>query len=102
MAKNCLVFITVLIGQNEGLPNINGSLDMRGMVGGEATVLGTYSGALFRNNYSGESHTQIEDGGTGSYRSRFGFDASRSNKIYARNSHVTPFNLSLKVWQRIS
>lgn len=93
---------TVLIGQNEGLPNIKGSLDMRGMEGGEATVLGTYSGALFRNNYSGESHTQLKDGGTGSYRSRFGFDASRSNNIYARNSHVTPFNLSLKVWKRIS
>ena len=71
------------------------------MVGGEATVLGTYSGALFRNNYSGESHTQVEDGGTGVYRSRFGFDASKSNSIYGRSSHVTPFNASIKVWVRI-
>lgn len=93
---------TVLIGQKEGLPNIKGSLDMRGMVGGEATVLGTYSGALYRDNYSGASHTQVKDGGSGSYRSRFGFDASKSNSIYGANSHVTPFNLSIKVWQRIS
>lgn len=75
---------------------------MRGMTGGEATVLGTFSGALFRDNYSGASHTQVEDGASGSYRSRFGFDASKSNSIYGRNSHVTTFNITTKVWQRIS
>lgn len=84
------------------MPNIKGSLDMRGMVGGEATVLGTYSGALYRDNYSGSSHTQVKDGGTGSYRSRFGFDASKSNSIYDNSEHATPINASIKIWRRIS
>ena len=84
---------TVLIGQNDGLPNI------------KASIL---------------SHNNSFNGGSGAFSVRsvsalapsgdvlglFGneaiFDASKSNKIYGRSDNITTRNLSVKYWKRIS
>lgn len=93
---------TVLIGQNEGLPNISGIQDFRGMSGGASINLGGGYGAFSGYSFGSSSHTQVDKTGTGSAATRVTFDASRSNSIYGANTHVTPVNATIKVWQRIS
>lgn len=79
---------TVLIGQSEGLPNIKGGFPIDDEGYG-------FFGAFY---VSGKT-----DGATGVGAGRtVVFDASRSNSIYGKSSHVTPTNASVKIWQRIS
>lgn len=84
---------TVLIGQNEGLPNIKGSVSSHNnsLAGGE--------GVFSVENAQGPAPS-------GDVLGFFGrkaiFDASKSNKIYGRSDNVTTMNLSVKYWKRIS
>lgn len=93
---------TVLIGQNEGLPNIIGTQSFRGMSGGNSINLGGGTGAFSGYSVGGSDHTQLDRAGTGSTATRVAFDASRSNSIYGANDHVTPVNATIKIWQRVS
>lgn len=61
----------------------------------------TFSGAFID---TGDKTNQYPNRGTDaySYVNGWKFDASRSNPIYGNNTHVTPANTSIKIWQRIS
>lgn len=98
---------TVLIGQNEGLPNITGCVG----------ILRNHSGAFFKEDSwftekvgVGGSNVELING-----KSRNNFDASKgetktdgslktnnTEKVYGKSNHVTPCNATIKVWQRIS
>jgi hypothetical protein len=88
---------TVLIGQNEGLPNIKGGTGQGFAINGAASEFDPV-GAFFSPGTTGKRDSL----GSGNYNMpRLSFDASRSNPIYGANTHVTPFNLSTKVWKRV-
>ncbi|MBQ5876180.1 MAG: hypothetical protein IIW71_00105 [Treponema sp.] len=91
MAKNCLVFITVFIGQSEGLPNITGEFGL---------VRDDY--ATTSNGAFSVRRADIGIGGSGGTTGNVTFNAAKSNAIYGNSTHVTPSNLSIKIWQRIS
>ena len=89
------ILTTVLIGQSEGLPNITGELKNISIDSFDKS----YASGVFditevsnatEGSSSKEKHVDIT------------FDASRSNSIYGGSSHVTPNNLSIRIWQRIS
>ena len=95
-----IILLNVLIGQNEGLPNITGSYY-------------AFSGRYEWNYYNpiyGEAGAFYLDGRTSSNDAYMmqnqgiskgvSFDASRSNKIYGNSSHVTPTNMTYKIWKR--
>ena len=102
---------TVLIGQNEGLPNIIGRLAAPLNDGGDGSreIFGAYSGSYTYGN---------ADGNTGDVRQRNGvhiFIASsgetktdgtlktdNDHKVYGKSNHVTPCNTTIKVWKRLS
>lgn len=92
---------TVLIGQNEGLPNITGSFYLRE---GHANHIGfDWVSGCFTASDPGS--VVFPDGGSDTdrwYARRGIIDASLSNKIYGNSNHVTPCNITIKVWQRIS
>lgn len=97
---------TILIGQSEGLPNITGSIKNSGgsndqFLTDSSSEGITSKGALSITNYVSRKSMS---NGTDSYSSPVGFkfDASRSNSIYGNSNHVTPSNLSVRMWQRIS
>ena len=84
---------TVLIGQNEGLPNIKGS------VSSHNNSLADGTGAFSVETVQGYAPS-------GNVLGFFGrkaiFDASKLNKIYGRSDNVTTMNLSVKYWKRIA
>lgn len=89
---------TVLIGQSEGLPNIKGGTGQGFAINGAASEFDPV-GAFYSPGTTGKRDSL----GSGNYNMpRLSFDASRSSPIYGANTHVTPFNLSVKVWQRVS
>lgn len=109
---------TVLIGQLEGLPNITASARIRFMTNylhpalDNLTAAFSFGPNLPKSVYSGSSPM---DGGSYTYDHSMIFDASKGetktdnslktdseHKVYGSSNHVTPFNLSIKVWQRIS
>ena len=86
---------TVLVGQNEGLPNITGEVYFAngGFLAPRNT--GAFSSKGDHDGYlSGES--------SGYNGKTMVFKASDSNSIYGNSSHVTPSNLSIRIWQRVS
>lgn len=85
---------TVLIGQSESLPNITGSFGWA-----YSHRAGQHASGCF--SYTNESHGGLEFSGSDIYTS-FSLNASNSNSIYGKSNHVTPFNASVKIWQRIS
>lgn len=87
---------TVFIGQSEGLPNITGGLGMVDSGGsGGMTPDEAFKETYLLDDFSANT-------GTGAKRYRVDFKASNSNPIYGSTSHVTPSNLTFKVWKRIS
>ena len=85
---------TVLIVQAEGVPNITGYF------GNMSKYRGSQFGGVFY-----EHSSMSKDGWTSGGGEPFmtvGIDASRSTPVYGNSDHVTPSNLSIKVWQRIS
>lgn len=87
---------TVLIGQVEGLPNIKGAFGKLRLAELSPVVDG-----VFRFDRGGSRATAEPSGENQSY-DELSFDASLSHKIYGASSHVTPFNTTIKVWQRVS
>ena len=98
---------TVLIGQNEGLPNITGTVGIIRHQGGAFFKDGPWAGERVG---SGGSYVEIMNGNV-----RNDFDASKgetktdgslktnnTEKVYGKSNHVTPCNATIKVWQRIS
>lgn len=106
MAKNCLVFITVLIGQAEGLPNITGEANFRPISDASSVMTSLNNGVFSKSEqYKKITSNSYYGADSGSQYSAVGvldFDASLSNSIYGHSDHVTPSNLTIKIWQRIS
>lgn len=98
MAKNCLVFITVLIGQKEGLPNIEGTFTAYHpwWQGGINNSNGT--GAFEFINKSRRSNEGVNRTDSGDII----FNAALYNQIYGSSDHVTPCNATIKIWKRVS
>ncbi len=79
--------------QEEGLPNITGSINNIQCERGHNT---SASGAFAVSNYRG-----LSDGGSGNDMAfHFSLDASRSSSIYGKSSHVTPQNMAIRIWRR--
>ena len=82
-----------MIGQNEGLPNIEGYFT-------------SHNNSLFggKGAFSIESAAPYSPHGDvlGTFGQKAIFDASKSNKIYGRSDNVTTMNLSVKYWERIA
>ena len=87
---------TVLVGQNEGIPNIKGAFGKLRLAEPAPVVDG-----VFRFDKGSTRATAESSAGNQSY-DELSFDASLSNKVYGASSHVTPCNATIKVWQRIS
>ena len=86
---------TVLIGQAEGLPNITGEFGVYTDYNKSANFAsGAFS--LVKGTEKGESEQ------FSSNHPIYVFDASLSNSIYGNAEHVTPSNLSIRIWQRTS
>lgn len=79
--------------QNEGLPNIIGSL-----YGMQQNKGGGTSGAFSRSGGSGNNEGTYS--GFGSYD--ISFNARSSNSIYGASSHVTTYNTAVYIWKRIA
>ena len=79
--------------QNEGLPNITGSL-----YGMQQNKGGGTSGAFSRSGGSGNN--EGTHSGFGSYD--ISFNARSSNSIYGASSHVTTYNTAVYIWKRIA
>lgn len=86
----------VLIGQNEGSPNITGSVGKLRLAEPSPVIDGA-----FRFNRGSDRATAEPSTVNQSY-DELVFDASLSNKVYGSSNHVTPFNATIKVWKRIS
>ena len=87
----------VLIGQNQALPNISGSVSFLG--GNEAPNISSASGTFATTG----SVNYANCGSTVSGYSRktgFNLDASRSNATYGRSNEVITNNFTKKVWVR--
>lgn len=87
---------TVLIGQGEGLPNITGEFTSTSARNSTAQI----GRGAFRIDSASEN--VLTGVGGGWYDQKISFDASRSNSIYGSSAHVTPYNATIKVWQRVS
>lgn len=83
----------MLIGQNDGLPNI------------EASVLSHNSSFSYGEGaFSVNTKSSLSPGGNtlGMFGDVAIFDASKSNEVYGRSDNVTTRNLSFKYWKRIA
>ena len=91
---------TVLIGQKEGLPNITGGYSnaSSSYINNQTTI--NWTGCFYGGANS--AHAFLQSGGSGKAQQSTNFDASLSNGIYGNSNHVTPFNATIKVWQRVS
>lgn len=86
----------VLVGQNDGLPNIEGSLGMTDSGGsGGMTPTGAFADTTLLDANSSVT-------GSGGKRYTVNFDASLSNEIYGNSDTVQPKNITIKLWKRIS
>lgn len=101
---------TVLIGQNEGLPNITGN---SGMGGGNYYSNAGWTGAFFRppkkDSYAPHSDTSDSrigflcfDASKGETKTDGTIKTDSEHKVYGSSNHVTPNNATIKVWQRVS
>lgn len=84
----------VLIGQNEGLPNIKGSLNVYTWNNGDA--IGAFSSEIFINKATEE--------GSDAKRTftKVSFNANKSNPIYGKFDTVMVKNVSVRYWRRTS
>ncbi|MBQ5876179.1 MAG: hypothetical protein IIW71_00100 [Treponema sp.] len=97
---------TVLIGQNEGLPNITGIIKGDGLNDG-ITVSGAFYNTNTKNNKSDNSGYQSSAGigfnaAKGETKTDSTLKTATEHKIYGASNHVTPCNATIKVWQRVS
>lgn len=115
---DCLKQTTVLIGQAEGLPNITASARNRFVTNYLTSALGDPKGAFLHGaNLPKSYYPDADPATTGSYHfdESIVFNASEGetktdgilktdseHKVYGSSNHVTPYNASVKVWQRIS
>ena len=91
------------------MPNITGELKNLDTNSGGQFLTDVYTdkirqlGALTVSN-SGVARQAISNGGDASKNipDIINFDASLSSSIYGNNEHVTPNNVSIRIWQRIS
>lgn len=86
--------MNVLIGQSEGLPEIDGTFHVYTWETGETS--GAFSSSIISRNAT-ESGTKQERTFT-----KIKFNASRSNSIYGASNNVTTVNLAIKYWKRIA
>ena len=106
MEKDCLVFTTVLIGQTEGLPNITGTYTTwGGLVQSRTGAFEKYGDSIKASEYSGGDDTSprvIFDASLGETKTNGTLKTGSEHKVYGSSDHVTPYNATIKVWQRIS
>lgn len=83
---------SVIIGQNEAVPNITGYIKGSGFawqVYDKGGCIGT-NASTYRAQYSGSQDAPAE----------IYIDASWSNAAYGRTNHVEPLNITVKYWER--
>ena len=84
------------VKQNEGLPNINGTLKVSGTVGAQWSSTGAFSVIVGgHGDYAG-------GGGNPNSIGTFILNAGMSSSIYGASTHVTPYNSAIKIWKKIS
>ena len=96
---------TVLIGQAEGLPNITGTFS-----GDEENADSAYTGAfeLTDTNVGGQGASAGTDRQANFYASKGetktdgSLKTANEPRVYGNSNHVTPNNLSIRIWQRTS
>ena len=82
--------------QNEGLPNINGTLKVSGTVGTQWSSTGAFTVTVGgHGDYAG-------GGGNPNSIGTFTLNASRSSSIYGASTHVTPYNSAIRIWKKIA
>lgn len=82
-----------MIGQNEGLPNIEGSITSHNNSFSKGN--GAFSVELVDTN-------SISGTNVAYFGNKAILDARKSNKVYGRSDNVTTRNLSVKYWKRIA
>lgn len=102
---------TVLIGQNEGLPNIIGRLGAPLNDGGDGSreIFGAYSGSYKLGNSDGNrgdtrqtNGVQVFTASNGETKTDGNLKSNKDYKVYGKSNHVTPCNTTIKVWKRLS
>lgn len=95
----------VLIGQNDGLPNIKGTF-----VGGEMSFAKAFTGAfeIVNENVTGQGagigidQKAYFTASKGETKTDGTLKTSSEHKAYGSSNFVTPKNISIKLWKRIS
>ena len=85
-----------LIKQNEGLPNISGSISGCYFRGSSSM---TFSGVFSTTPSIASSFVGYKNL-SGKETENIMFYASSSNSIYGKSNHVTPENYTFRVWKR--
>lgn len=102
---------TVLIGQNEGLPNIIGILGAPLNDGGDGNrdIFGAYSDSFTEGNADGNNGSSRQRNGVhifiasnGETKTDGTLKTNKDHKVYGKSNHVTPCNTTIKVWKRLS
>lgn len=78
--------------QNEGLPNIVGSVSGVKVLS-RAAATGAFVPGASLASYDGSAPASIYN---------ISFSASRSNSIYGSSNNVTPYNSAVRIWKKIS
>ncbi len=87
--------------QNEGLPNIQGSVEYAkglGLLYGGSESVPTTTGAFYKGARTTGTFQQSKAGSN----YFLSFQASSSNSIYGSSTHVTPYNSAIRIWKKIS
>lgn len=88
--------------QNEGLPNITGSMEIRlGASSGYIRSLAVSEGnGALSSDYTGTVPNMPANSEVANKPTGIKLDASKSSNIYGSSSHVTPENYAIKIWKR--
>lgn len=82
--------------QNEGLPNINGTLKVSGTAGAQWSSTGAFTVIVGgHGDYAG-------GGGNPNSIGTFILNAGMSSSIYGASTHVTPYNSAIRIWEKIA
>ena len=82
--------------QNDGLPNITGTIWTQSDLSPIRADSGGTSGCFYKDAYRG--NRPDGGGGTGSYD--IGFNAANSNSKYGSANEIRPINSTIRIWKR--
>lgn len=95
----------ILIGQNDGLPNITGTLN-----GDDPNAVNVYTGSFTLTNkqsagqgaISGTDRMATFNAKNGETKTDGTLKTSSAHKVFGSSNFVTPKNITIKLWKRIS